>query len=505
MIAQRPIVLCGLGELGILTLERLLAFGERVVVVDPRPPEAFAMRCQAAGVRVVVGSGRDPAVLREAGLAEAKALLALASDDMVNLGIALAAEEQAPGIRLVVRLFNERLAQKLARELPHCRVLDVSAVAAPIFAFAGLHADIQHVVDVPGGRFILRRWRGVEVPAGVRVLRRDGDATWGFLLPEDHDSPAVAIAARHLLRRMGRELRRVVQATAQDVMVLVFVFMTLMVLIGIDVFHRGMGLPWLQAAYFVITTMTTTGYGDISAKNAPAWVLIFVIGLMLLGSIVMAVLSAYFTEKLLALRMGSLFGRRQVPTRGHFIIAGLGTVGFRIAAELTAAGHPCVALEREAGSRLVERARRAGVPVVVAQDVFAALADVNLEDARGVIAVTNDDAANLEIALMAQEAAPQAAVVARLFDPGFAAHLERAFGIHVARSPSAIAAPAFAVAAVDEALLDAFDAEGTLYVVRLVRLAAGTPEPAGLVLTRRPLAGSGEELVVVVPRALIKA
>ncbi len=168
MIAQRPIVLCGLGELGILTLERLLAFGERVVVVDPRPPEAFAMRCQAAGVRVVVGSGRDPAVLREAGLAEAKALLALASDDMVNLGIALAAEEQAPGIRLVVRLFNERLAQKLARELPHCRVLDVSAVAAPIFAFAGLHADIQHVVDVPGGNARLdREMRGWLDGAGV--------------------------------------------------------------------------------------------------------------------------------------------------------------------------------------------------------------------------------------------------------------------------------------------------------------------------------------------------
>jgi hypothetical protein len=50
MIAQRPIVLCGLGELGILTLERLLAFGERVVVVDPDPPEAFAMHCHSATV-----------------------------------------------------------------------------------------------------------------------------------------------------------------------------------------------------------------------------------------------------------------------------------------------------------------------------------------------------------------------------------------------------------------------------------------------------------------------
>lgn len=524
MIAQRHVVLCGLGELGIHTLERLLAFGESVVVVDPEPPEAFARRCATAGVRLVVGSGRDPAVLREAGLMDARALLALAPDDMENLSVALAAHDLRPGLQLVVRLFNERLAQKLDRELEHCRVLDVAALAAPIFAYAGLHTDVHHVVDVPGGRFLLRRWRGVAPPVGARVLLSDATGTWGFMSTADAGGPGEAIAfATHMARRLVRVARKLVRVASQDVMLLVFVFMALMVVVGIDVLQRGMGLSWHHAAYFVISTMTTTGYGDISAKDSPAWVLAYVVGLMLMGSIVMAVLSAYFTEKLLALRMGALFGRKPLPTRGHFVIAGLGTVGFRIAAELTAAGHTCVGLERDTESRLVERARRAGIPVVVASDVFAALGDVYLEDARGVIAVTNEDATNLEIALMTQEAAPNAAVVARLFDPGLAAHLERAFGINAARSPSAIAAPAFAVAAGAPELFAAFDVGPVLYAVGLVRLAAGHPwvglPPAALAarealpLTWRPAGGpwtavapeqagfsAGDEVVVVAPR-----
>lgn len=553
------VILCGLGELGFRTLERLRAFGETVVVVDPAPEPAFVARCAEWDVPIVRGSGRDPRALREAGVLVARAVIVVAADDMINLAIALAAREENPDIRLVVRLFNQRLVSKVERQLPHCRVLDVAALAAPIFAYAGLHADVLHALDVPGGRFLLRAWRGRAAPAEAKLVavRRerhgdfgggDGlgftltarpdwdtlpfaeapgerDEIFGFMRADDADMPQGGQQGRRKgWRRLGRDLSRRVRTLGQDASLLIFALLVLVVLVGVETFHQGMGLSWLHAVYFVITVVTTTGFGDITPKDAPPSMIWAAVGLMLLGSLIMAAVSAWMTEKLLALRMGGIFNRRPLPERGHFIIGGLGTVGFRIAEELAAAGHPCVALEKEENSRLVERVRRLGVPVVVSTDIYAAMSDVYIEDARGVIAVTNDDAVNLELALMAQELNPQATVVARVFDPSLAMHLERSFGIHLARSPSAIAAPAFAVAAAAGDLLDAFDLGETLYCVGALKVTAGHPlqgtrleelvRQEVLVLTWRPGAAgdwsaavppfhvlaAGDEIVIVTPR-----
>ena len=60
--------------------------------------------------------------------------------------------------------------------------------------------------------------------------------------------------------------------------------------------------------------------------------------------------------------------------------------------------------------------------------------------------VTDDDAANLAAALAARTLAPDIRVVLRLFDHDLAARVETAFAIHVSRSVSSLAAPAFAAA-----------------------------------------------------------
>ncbi|HEY9721283.1 MAG TPA: NAD-binding protein, partial [Oscillatoriaceae cyanobacterium] len=102
-------------------------------------------------------------------------------------------------------------------------------------------------------------------------------------------------------------------------------------------------------------------------------------------------------------------------------------------------------------------------------DIFTALKELNLEEARGLLAVTDDDTLNLELALMAQEHNQHMRVVVRQFDPHMATLLERSFDIQLSRSPSAIAAPAFAVAASADDLLDAFDLGDVLWCVgRLV-------------------------------------
>jgi Trk K+ transport system NAD-binding subunit len=478
------VVLCGLGELGFRTLERLLAIGEAVRVVDPDPPVAFAARCEAWGVPLIRGSAREAGVLDAAGLPDAQALVAVAGDDLTNLAIALVARAHAPEVRLVLRLFNERLVRRVMRDMPRCQVLDVAAVSAPIFAYASLHADILHCLDVPGGRFLLRRWPAARVPSRALLLAEgtsaDGAQVVATLAEEaDLGDPTTPLrptgdhpAWRRALRRGQRALTHL---RRHDALWLVLALIAAMLGGSLLVFPGTLGLDWQQAVYVCVQIITTVGFGDIPFVDGPSTTRWFVVALMLLGSLAMAVLGAYVTEKLLSFRLGVLLSRTTVPAADHFVIVGLGTVGFRIAEELARDGHPCVAIERNPESRYLDRARRAGIPVLVRADVFSALTDAQLEAARGMIAVTNDDDTNLELALVTQELNPWATCAVRLFETDLAAHLERSFGIHMARSPSAIAAPAFATAAAEEDLCDAFDLGERLFVAGRLRLGEGHP------------------------------
>jgi len=65
-----------------------------------------------------------------------------------------------------------------------------------------------------------------------------------------------------------------------------------------------------------------------------------------------------------------------------------------------------------------------------------------------VLAVTDDDLANLETALNARQLNPSIRVVMRLFSHDLATRAERTFNIAISRSVSALAAPAFVAAIV---------------------------------------------------------
>jgi Trk K+ transport system NAD-binding subunit len=504
------VILCGLGELGFRTLERLNALGDQIAVLDPDPSPAFQQLLVEWGIPLILEEGRTPRALREAGVLTARALIATHNDDMTNLAIALAAREENPDIRLVVHIFNPQLAARVERELPNTRVLDVAALAAPVFAYAGMHDDILHCVDVPGGRFLLRRWNG-RPPADATVIavrRRLGEyyeaGAIGFsvtarpdwdILPDAQQavkeqdeafglvrvdgSDAMGSARRThmaagpipLRERLVRALQRRFRGVAQNPLAPVVLILLVLTAVSASLFQETLHLTWFQAIYFVVTVMTTTGFGDISLKDQGPTIVLFGTGLMLVGAMLMAVLYASITEALLSIRLGTFFERRQRPQRDHFVLCGLGRVACRIAEELQAMGHPIIAVARqENDNRLVEQARRSGVPVLVGPNLHTALPDVNLEEARCLMTLTSDDAENLELALTAQEANGHLRTVVRLFDPHMATLVERSFGLHLARSPSAIAAPAFAVAAAGEDLLDAFEVGEVLWCVGALKL-----------------------------------
>jgi len=106
-----------------------------------------------------------------------------------------------------------------------------------------------------------------------------------------------------------------------------------------------------------------------------------------------------------------------------------------------------VAVERDEDALDAAFVKRLRLPVVIGDIASGTTLDgLRLGSARALLAVTKDDMANLQCALLAQARAPALRVVLRLFDPDLAARVERTTGIYLSRSVAALAAPAFVAA-----------------------------------------------------------
>ena len=173
---------------------------------------------------------------------------------------------------------------------------------------------------------------------------------------------------------------------------------------------------------------------------------------MLSGTAALAILFALITDALISARLARVLGAN-IP-RGlhdHVVVCGLGNIGYRIVEQLHDLGVPIVAAELHETNRYLPAVRRLGVPVLVADIRLPETLEVlHVGRARSVVVVTSSDIVNLETALNIQALNPDIRVVQRLFDPDLAARVERAFGFRISRSPSALAAPAFAAAAAGE-------------------------------------------------------
>ena len=147
--------------------------------------------------------------------------------------------------------------------------------------------------------------------------------------------------------------------------------------------------------------------------------------------------------------------------RDHVVLCGLGHVGYRVLGQLLASGAEVVAIEKDGGGRFVAAAKETGAPVLV-RDMKEdqALLDAGVAHARAIIVATNDDMANLEVALDARRMNPRIRVVMRMFDQGIAAKIGAAFDIDAAFSSSALAAPAVAAMSLEGRVLGTYDLGG---------------------------------------------
>ena len=128
------VVLCGLGKVGLRVLQQLIRLNEQVIVLEKDtqcPNLAFARR---HGIPVRIGHSREEGIFDDLNLAAAKSIIVATNDDLANLELAIDARKLKPGIRVVMRLFDQELASKIRDSFDIHLAFSTSELAAPVFA-----------------------------------------------------------------------------------------------------------------------------------------------------------------------------------------------------------------------------------------------------------------------------------------------------------------------------------------------------------------------------------
>jgi voltage-gated potassium channel Kch len=446
----------------------------RVVVLWPDNGE-FAAAVKAVGAVFVAGRPESRDALQAAGVATAVSILALSRDDQLNLQVALRARDTNPAIRIVLRQFNRALAAKIEQNLENCSVLSLAWHSAATYAAAALVPSCLRGLQFPerDGELTGFAWcaadhpdiaghtvaeaeealdaRIVAIDGATQIARDDTIAPGAGLIVYAPVDRLLASTPRPPTFRAGHRWRARLhrfrwRARRIDPYIAAFAVGALTLFaVGAWHFHASFHSDWLTAAYFVLTTMTTTGYGDIAPNHDDPVDVVMAMVLMLLGTVFTGIFIAAVAARLTRAQWVRMQGLRPITRHGHIIICGCGSIGTGVIDLLLAFDLPLVVVEQNPDAILVERARDRGFDLLTGDASRDATLDLcNLGAAHSLIALTNVDTLNLEIGLGARARNPSMPIILRIAEAEFAASIARHFQFETTFSVAALAAPVFA-------------------------------------------------------------
>jgi voltage-gated potassium channel Kch len=483
------VIVCGLNDVALRTVEQLHLAGARVVVLSDEADERLIRIVLGWGIPHLPRGGHLSEPLFDAGIAGASAVVCAEVTDLRTLETVLQIRDLRPDVRVVADLDNPSVAHAVEQVLHSVGVLDVAALFAPavVEACIGRRArEIQlgetsfvaaeviaprdgtlrelygslapiGVVTEAEDRLIACPGRDQSVSARDRVTllgtRSELDAA-GLGQREVGTSAASALRgrARSFLKRSSGTLSGIIDRPLRIALALAL----LLLAIATIILHLGYleaggrsHLGLLNAVYFTVETVATVGYGDFSFASQHTDVKIFGIVLIIAGVTLVTTMYALLTNALVSRRLAQSLGHGRIPgMRGHVVLIGLGSVGMKVLEGLLAAGAEVVVIERMENNPYLTEARALQAPIVLGDATLArTLESVNLSEAAAVAILTSDDLTNIETGLAIRDhLGPRWAevpVVLRVFDRQLGNRLEQSFGFRHVWSTSAIAAPWF--------------------------------------------------------------
>jgi Trk K+ transport system NAD-binding subunit len=508
----------------------------------------------ATVVRLVNTEASEAGVARELTLAEvshAIAVVCAGDDDATNLEIALLARKANPHVRVVARVANDVLRAAVADDNGPGAILDVADLAAPLVVEACL-ARKTHRFEAAGIEFVvsgtgayrdatLRELYGDLAP--VAVIHGEGSPTpgemdvcpgrdqrvhagdWTMMIGTADEVAAQGIRIPPSTRTRSRRpwLRRAVDAiralindfnpTFYPVVAATMVVLATSTIVLRFNYKAPPRMGWIDAFYFTIETMTTTGYGDFSFVHQPTWLRVFAAGLMFTGVTTTALLVAFVADVLLSRRFVTAAARpRMRHLRNHIVIVGLSALGIRVVKDLTAAGYDVAVIERDEENRFVSAVRDLDVPVIFGDATLRqTLQTARVDRARAVAVLTRDDMINIETGIVLGEMLgtetetgmhwTDTPLVLRVYDRALGFAVAQRFGFENVRSTVELAAPWFIGAAIGLQVLGTFSVGQSSFVIGGMQVAAGS-ELDGLRMFE--LSTQSRVIAITRPNALVK-
>ena len=155
------VIVIGLGSIGLRVVERILAEGVAVVVVERDENNRYLAQARSLGVPVIVADATLRRTLQDVNLSTARAVAVLTSNDLTNIETGLAVrdalEERWSRVPVVVRLFDRQLARTIEKTFGFRHVRSTAALAAPWFVGAALGLEILSTFYVEQQPFLLAR------------------------------------------------------------------------------------------------------------------------------------------------------------------------------------------------------------------------------------------------------------------------------------------------------------------------------------------------------------
>lgn len=498
-------LVCGLGSLGQYCVSILKEFAVTVNAIEASQAPIWEIPDLTDLVDcLLIGDCRQPKLLEQAGIRDCRAILLVTSDERVNIAAAFAARSLNPNIRLVVRSAQENLNELLGHQLGNFIAFEATQLPAPSFALAALDSETQglftlekqrlritttHVqpdhhwcdlrllyeLNTPNRR-VLRHFRATVMPPANSFYQWDPDtrvqagdtityieateaiATTSVLSNKRRSVFWQGLAPAFNWQNLRQALRQFWRESTQTQRVALLSSIVMLSLFVSGAFLYKLQYPdiTLQDALNVSLVLVIGGFDNLFGQlkvpfDIPWWLHLFSVGMTVAGTIFIGILYATLTERVLASRFQFLKRRPPIPKADHIVLVGLGRVGQRIATLLQDLKQPLVGIHAIA----LDPGVLPQIPLVTG-NFHDTLMRVNLTTAKSMIIVTDDEVANLEIALMAQAANPNCNLVVRVFDPAFTEHVAQLLPAARVMGAYALAAAAFAAAAFGENILSLF-------------------------------------------------
>jgi Trk K+ transport system NAD-binding subunit len=527
-------MVCGLGSLGQHCVSVLKKFDVHVSAVDLKRPTYWDVpKLHEQLESLTIGDCRDPEVLDKCQIDQCRSILLVTADERVNIETAFVARLKNPNIRLVIRSAQKNLNHLLSQQLENSVALEPTEITSTAFALAALGDETRgsfyldgHLVQVKERRIkkddpLVSRTIG-KVDAQHRILAHrhnqerysnrfyqwapdtkiksednilylnipsinnksqlesrwlqtknkalGGEPSGDVRLESSKQKPWATRIALHVRKKLfspilRHRLARLVLFCLSTVIILLFIGSLLF-------YFYGPELNVTDATYAAIALMLG-GYVDLLGSELtfdmaiPWWLRLFGLLQTITGTVLIGALYALITSHILATRFD--FNKRpRFPEHDHIIVIGWGRIGQKVTRILSDFRQPFIVITKDQPRIPNPFPILAGI-----DDTGRALSHVNLENAKGVISVTNDEMTNLELGLMAHGINSSCRMVLRTYHDRFGFYVKSLFPYAQVISSSVLGAEAFAAAAFGENIIDLFIQNGQTILVTQYAVEAG--------------------------------